>query len=99
MNNFTERDSLDSLVDAHVFGAKNDWEKHELGEKKSFEKPLAVRDPALKARVAERFAEMGFVPHMFKESGQEFIALESMKQTTGYQDIVQAFKDQILSRL
>lgn len=99
MNNFTDRDSLDSLVDAHVYGAKNEWEKHEFGEKKSFVKPLQVRDPALKARVAERFAEMGFVPHMFKESGQEFIALESVKQTTDYLDIEQAFTDQILSRI
>ena len=99
MDKFNDRESWDALVDAHVFGAKNEWEKHEFGEKKSFVKPLGVRDPALKARVAARFAEMGFVPHMFKESGQDFIALESLKQTTGYADIEQAFSEQILSRL
>lgn len=99
MNYFTDRGSLDSLVDAEVFGAKNEWEKHEFGEKKSFVKPLQVRDPALKARVAERFAEMGFVPHLFKESGQEYVALENMKNSAGYSDIEEAFAAQILSRI
>lgn len=99
MNTIIDRTTLDSLVDAEVFGAKNEWEKHEFGEKKSFVKPLQLRDPAMKARVAERFAEMGFVPHLFKEAGQEFVALDGIRQSAGYRDVEEAFAAQILSKL
>ena len=99
MDNLIEKAALQSLVDAHVFGARNEWEKHELGEKKSFVKPLQVRDPGLRARVAERYAEMGFVPHLFKESGQDYVALESVTTSAHYRDIEDAFAEQILSKL
>lgn len=89
---------IKSLVDAQVFGAKGDWEKHEIGGKATFIKPITTRDVAMKARIATRFDELGFIPKFFREGTSEFVALEGVKQSR-YADIESAFVAQILKKL
>lgn len=91
--------SLQAMVDGHVFGARSDWEKHETGEGHTvYVKPITTRDVELKARIASRFDELGFVPKFFRESGKEFVALEGVKRSR-YQNIEEAFVSQILAKL
>ena len=51
---------IQSLVDAQVFGARGEWEKHEIGGQATFVKPISTRDVEMKARIASRFDELGF---------------------------------------
>ena len=87
-----------SLVDAQVFGARGDWEKHEIAGQATFIKPITTRDVEMKARIATRFDELGFIPKFFRESGKEFVALEGVKQSR-YATVEAAFVDQILKKL
>lgn len=89
---------MKSLIDAQVFGAKGDWEKHEIAGKATFIKPINTRDVEMKARIANRFDELGFIPKFFRESGSEFVALEGVKQSR-YATVEAAFIDQILKKL
>lgn len=89
---------LKAMVDAQVFGARGEWEKHEQGGHATFIKPIATRDVMLKAQIANRFDELGFIPKFFRESGKEFVALEGVKSTR-YKDVEQAFAEQILAKL
>ena len=89
---------IKSLVDAQVFGAKGDWEKHEIAGQATFIKPINTRDVEMKARIATRFDELGFIPKFFRESGKEFVALEGVKQSR-YASVEAAFIDQILKKL
>ncbi len=93
--------ALSSLIDAQVFGARSEWEKHDIGGVVTYVKPIAAHDPELKARIAARYDELGFVPMFFRESGREFVALESIKATarTRYQSTEAAFVEQILKKL
>ena len=90
--------SLKAVIDAQVFGARNDWEKHEIGGSIRYIKPIATRDIEMKARIANRFDELGFIPTFFREHGKEFVALEGVK-TSRYQDVEAAFVEQILTHL
>lgn len=90
---------MKAMVDAQVFGARGEWEKHEIGGHATYVKPIAVMDPELKARIASRYDELGFVPVFFKESGREFVALESVKKQARYGNIEEAFVKQILTKL
>lgn len=94
-----ENGSLQQLIDTQVFGKRGDWEKHEIGGACAFVKQLAAADAELKARIAERFHDLGFVPMFFKEHGREYVALEGMRQETSYKTIEEAFVRQILSRV
>jgi hypothetical protein len=85
------------LLDTLVYGRASEWEKHETGTYCRFVKPIATSDPLVKAQIAQRYDDLGFVPLFFKEHGQEFVALESVKQRSAYQTIEQAFVEQILS--
>jgi|GEM_PF-3089830 len=98
MNHIT---ALNSVVDAQVFGARGEWEKHEIAGQATYVKPIAAQDPELKARIAERYDEMGFVPMFFRESGRDFVALESIKETARkrYKTTEDAFVAQILKKL
>lgn len=89
---------IKSLIDAQVFGARGDWEKHEIGGQTSFVKPIATYDVATKARIATRFDELGFVPKFFREHGKEFVAIEAVKEKTHYRTVEEAFVNQILSQ-
>ena len=89
---------IKSLVDAQVFGARGEWEKHEIGGQATFIKPINTRDVEMKARIATRFDELGFIPKFFREGGHEFVALEGVKQSR-YATIEAAFVDQILKKL
>ncbi len=89
---------IQSLVDAHVFGARGEWEKHEIGGKATYIKAIGTRDVEMKARIATRFDELGFIPKFFRESGREFVALEGVKSKR-YADIEAAFVAQILGKL
>ena len=89
---------LKSLVDAQVFGARSEWEKHEIGGQATFIKPITTRDVEMKARIATRFDELGFIPKFFRESGKEFVALEGVKQSH-YSSVEAAFVEQILKKL
>lgn len=91
---------LNSVVDAQVFGARNEWEKHETGDgHTAFVKPIGTRDVELKARIATRYDELGFVPKFFSEAGKEFVALESVKRACRYHCVEEAFVKQILSKI
>jgi hypothetical protein len=97
---YTENNkSLSTMIDAQVFGARGEWEKHLIGGLTTYVKPIHVQDAELKARIAARYDELGFVPMFFRESGREFVALEGVKQSTRYKDIEQAFVAQILKKL
>jgi hypothetical protein len=87
-----------SLVDAQVFGARGEWEKHEIGGTATYIKPINTRDVEMKARIATRFDELGFIPKFFRESGKEFVALEGVKQSR-YASVEAAFVEQILKKL
>lgn len=89
---------LKAVVDAQVFGARGEWEKHEIAGQATYVKPIQAQDMQLKARIANRFDELGFVPKFFRESGREFVALEGVKSSR-YRDIETAFIDQILKKL
>ena len=86
------------MVEALVYGRAAEWEKHELGSNIRFVKPLAAHDPMLKAKIAQRYDELGFVPHFFKEHGHDFVALEGVKRGR-YSSVEQAFVEQILGRI
>ena len=90
--------NLNSIVDAQVFGARGEWEKHEIGGKACYVKPIATRDIEMKARIATRFDELGFIPKFFREQGREFVALEGVKSSR-YKTIETAFVEQILTHL
>jgi len=89
---------LQAVVDAQVFGARSDWEKHEIGGVASYIKPINTRDVEMKARIATRFDELGFIPKFFREGASEFVALEGVKGSR-YLDVEAAFVDQILKKL
>ncbi len=91
--------SLKAMVDAEVFGARGEWEKHEIGGHATYVKPMRLTGAELKAHVAQRYDELGFVPVFFKEAGKEFVALEGVKAKTRYQTVEEAFMQQILTRL
>lgn len=97
MNPFSEQ-GLKTIVDAQVFGARGEWEKHEFGGQVRYIKPIATRDVEMKARIANRFDELGFVPKFFREHGREFVAIEGVK-SNGYKDVEAAFVAQILKKL
>jgi hypothetical protein len=90
--------SMKAVIDAQVFGARGDWEKHEIGGQTRFIKPIATRDIEMKARIANRFDELGFIPKFFREQGREFVSLEGIKSKR-YNDVESAFVAQILSKL
>lgn len=92
---------LNSVIEAQVFGARGEWEKHEIGGQTAYVKPIAAQDPELKARIAERYDELGFVPMFFRESGRDFVALESIKEAARkrYKTTEAAFVAQILKKL
>ncbi len=90
---------LKSIVDAQVFGARGEWEKHEIGGQATYVKPIATRDVEMKARIATRFDELGFIPKFFREHGREFVAIEATKEKARYRDIEEAFVKQILNHI
>lgn len=97
MHPFSEH-SLRAVVDAQVFGARQDWEKHVIGGQTRFIKSIATRDVEMKARIASRFDELGFIPAFFREHGKEFVSLEGVK-SGNYADVEAAFVAQILQKL
>lgn len=99
MTHLQDFEHLRAMVDGQVFGARDEWEKHETGEGHTvFVKPIHTRDVELKARIANRFDELGFVPKFFRESGKEFVALEGIKRDR-YKTVEEAFVNQILTKL
>jgi hypothetical protein len=91
--------SMTAMVDGQVFGARGDWEKHETGDGHTvYVKPIQTRDVEVKARIASRFDELGFIPKFFRESGKEFVALEGIKRSH-YKNVEEAFVGQILAKL
>ena len=99
MNHISNIHSLRAMIDAEVFGARGEWEKHEIGGHAAYVKPMRLGDAELKAQVAARYDELGFVPVCFRESGKEFAALEGVKEKTRYDTVEEAFMQQILTRL
>ncbi len=100
MNQMNDIRMMQAVVDAQVFGARGEWEKHETGKgHTAYIKPINTRDVELKARIASRYDELGFVPKFFSESGKEFVALEGLKQAGRYRDVEEAFVKQILVKL
>jgi hypothetical protein len=100
MNMTVDIQGMNAVIDAQVFGARNDWEKHETGDgHTAYIKPIGTRDVEMKARIASRYDELGFVPKFFSESGREFVALEGMKRAARYKNIEEAFIKQILAKL
>lgn len=94
-----EFSSIHAMVDGQVFGARGEWEKHETGDGHTvYVKPIHTRDVEVKARIASRFDELGFIPKFFRESGKEFVALEGVKRAR-YRTIEEAFVSQILTKL
>lgn len=91
---------MKAVIDAQVFGARNEWEKHETGQGRlAYVKPIHTRDSEMKARIASRYDELGFVPKFFSEAGMEYVALEGLKQQGRYRDVEEAFVKQILAKL
>lgn len=90
---------MKSLIDAQVFGARGEWEKHEIGGQATFVKPIGTRDVEMKARIANRFDELGFIPKFFRESGREFVAIEGVKEQARYRTVEEAFVKQILTHI
>lgn len=100
MNQMADIQVLNAVVDAQVFGARGEWEKHDMGDGfTAYVKPIHTRDLELKARIAHRYDELGFVPKFFTESGREFVALESIKKAARYRTVEEAFVKQILANL
>jgi hypothetical protein len=91
-------DSVSHLVEAEVFGSPTEWEKHEIGGGCTFVKPIHAQDPAIKATIAKRYDEMGFVPAFFRERGKDFVALEAVKKAAAYKTVEEAFTSQILGK-
>jgi len=92
--------AMQALIDGQVFGVRNQWERHDTGNGHTvFVKPINTRDIEMKARIAHRFDELGFVPKFFRESGKEFVAIDALKEKTRYQNVEEAFVSQILVRL
>jgi hypothetical protein len=89
---------LSQLVDAQIFGTRSDWEKHVLGETSTFVKPLTIKDSEMKAQIAQRFDELGFIPLFFREHGRDFVAIEGVKACTHYKTVEEAFVAQILGK-
>ncbi len=87
-----------ALIDSQVYGRASEWEKHEIGASCRFVKPIMSPDPLMKAHIAKRYDELGFIPHFFKEHGREFVALEDITGRSRYQSVEQAFVEQILGR-
>lgn len=96
---FLGENSMRSLIDAQVFGARGEWEKHEIGGQATFVKPIGTRDVEMKARIASRFDELGFIPKFFRESGREYVAIEGVKEKTSYRTVEEAFVKQILTHI
>ena len=100
MNSLADMNGMNAVVDAQVFGARGDWEKHETGAgHTAFIKPIGTRDVEMKARIATRYDEMGFIPKFFSEAGREFVALEGLKHAARYKSVEEAFVSQILAKL
>lgn len=99
MNHISNLHGLNAMIDGEVFGARGEWEKHEIGGHTTFVKAIGINEPEIKAHIASRYDELGFVPVFFKESGREFVALEGIKETTCYHTVEEAFIKQILTRL
>lgn len=100
MHAIEQHHAMQSMVDSQVFGARGQWERHETGHGHIvFVKPIDTRDVEIKARIASRFDEMGFVPKFFREQGKEFVAIEAIKKRAGYRNVEEAFVKQILTRL
>lgn len=100
MNHSADMNVINAVVDAQVFGARNDWEKHDTGAgHTAFIKPIGTRDVEMKARIASRYDELGFIPKFFSEAGKEFVALEGLKQKANYKNVEEAFVKQILAKL
>ena len=93
-----KQSTLNTIVDAQVFGARGEWEKHEIGGQTRYIKPIATRDVEMKARIANRFDELGFIPKFFREQGHEFVSLEGVKPSR-YATVEAAFVEQILTHL
>lgn len=92
--------AMQAMVEAQVFGVRGQWERHEVSRGHTvFVKPIDTRDVEIKARIASRFDELGFIPKFFREQGKEFVAIEALKTKAGYQNIEEAFVKQILARL
>ncbi len=99
MTQIEQMSGLNAMVDGQVYGARGEWEKHETGEGHTvYVKPINTRDIEIKARIASRFDEMGFIPKFFRESGHEYVALEGVKQSR-YKTVEEAFVSQILGKL
>lgn len=90
---------MKSLIDAQVFGARGEWEKHEIGGQATFVKPIATHDVQMKAHIANRFDELGFISKFFREQGKEFVAIEAVKEKNHYRTVEEAFVNQILSHI
>ncbi len=90
---------LQSIVDAQVFGLRGEWERHEIAGQASYVKPIAATDVQMKARIASRFDELGFIPKFFREQGREFVAIEGVKEQAHYRSVEEAFVQQILTRI
>ncbi len=88
-----------ALLDTHVYGRAGEWEKHEIGASCRYIKAITTPDPLVKAQIAKRYDELGFVPLFFREHGREFVALEDVKQRSRYQTVEQAFVEQILGHM
>ena len=88
-----------ALIDTLVYGRAAEWEKHEIGAACRFIKPITSPDPLIKAQIAKRYDELGFVPLFFKEHGREFVALEDVKHRSRYATVEQAFVEQILGHV
>ncbi len=95
---FVSDNQLKSLIDAQVFGVRGEWEKHEIGGQSTFVKPIGTRDVEMKARIASRFDELGFISKFFREGTHEFVALDGVKSAR-YKDVESAFIEQILKKL
>lgn len=94
----TNHESVKHLVETEVFGDATQWEKHEIGGGCTFVKAISSADAEMKARIAKRYDEMGFVPAFFSERGKNFVALEAVKQAGSYKSVEEAFACQILGR-
>lgn len=99
MNRMPDMQVMNAVVDAQVFGARGEWEKHEFGGKATYIKPIGTRDVEMKARIATRFDELGFVPKFFREGSKEYVALEGLKPAARYRNVEEAFVKQILTKL
>ena len=95
-----EMGAMNAMVDAQVFGARGQWECHETGQGHTvYVKSIDTRDIEIKARIANRFDELGFIPKFFREQGREFVAIDAVKDHGHYRNVEEAFVNQILARL